>query len=218
MRRAAALLVLLASALVVFSGLGAGCSREARPPAEPAAADEPPPPLPSASGSPIGFLLDDTRLTLRDEQRGKLRDIDTELAARLAYLDTIVRNAGTSAGPAKEDKRGGVGFSAGGGRGSDDAGKITVPDATGTGGGGGGLTPAQAAENAATARRVPQARAHDVKAAITKAMAVLDRDQQKIARQVLIDRGVDPDTGQSEAKGEPGVVRPEPPKEEPPRR
>jgi hypothetical protein len=70
--------------------------------------------------------------------------------------------------------------------------------------GGGGLPPGTAADNAAILKRVPEVRAFDVRSAVARALALLDPAQQKIARQVLVDRGVDPDTGRTEAQGEPG--------------
>lgn len=207
-RRAVTRVAHIALAVAALGGgLAAGCSHDARPAAEPVAAAEQPP-LPSASGSPIGFLLDDTRLTLNDDQRSKLKDIDTELAGKLAYLDTVLRNAGTTAAPDKTDSKGGFGFSAAGGRdhqdGTQDGAKLSSATGTTTSS---GLTMAQAAENAGTVKRIPIIRARDVHEAIVKALALLTADQQKIARTVLVERGIDPDTGQTEAKGEPGSAR-----------
>ncbi|HEX7703813.1 MAG TPA: hypothetical protein VF403_23895, partial [Kofleriaceae bacterium] len=46
------------------------------------------PPLPPASGTPIGYLIDDAgELKLSDDQVAKLRDIDTSLAADLEKID-----------------------------------------------------------------------------------------------------------------------------------
>jgi hypothetical protein len=206
MRRATPPLTVLAAAVVALGGLGAGCSREANPPVAPTAADEPPP-LPSASGSPIGFLLEEPGLALSDDQRGKLKDIDTDLAGKLADLDNLVRNAGTTVAPARSDSKGGAGFSATAGSNDLDYNKVSAPDATGAPPSTGGLTPAQVAENRETVKRVPDVRARDIRAAVAKALALLGREQQKLARKVLIERGVDPDTGQFEAKGEPGSAR-----------
>jgi hypothetical protein len=50
------------------------------------------PPLPPASGTPIGYLIDSAaELKLRPDQLTKLRDIDASLAARDADLDTQLR-------------------------------------------------------------------------------------------------------------------------------
>ena len=50
------------------------------------------PPLPPASGTPIGYLIDaQSDLQLRDDQLKQLKDIDTSLAARDAEIDTQLR-------------------------------------------------------------------------------------------------------------------------------
>src|SRR6478609_387616 len=50
------------------------------------------PPLPSASGTPIGYLIDAAHdLQLRDDQLKQLQDIDRSLAARDAEIDTQLR-------------------------------------------------------------------------------------------------------------------------------
>ncbi len=50
------------------------------------------PPLPPASGTPIGYLIDaQADLQLRDDQLKQLKDIDTSLAARDAEIDTQLR-------------------------------------------------------------------------------------------------------------------------------
>ena len=50
------------------------------------------PPLPPASGTPVGYLIDNsTELKLRDDQLKQLKDIDSSLAARDADLDTQLR-------------------------------------------------------------------------------------------------------------------------------
>jgi hypothetical protein len=203
----------LAMALTTIVGLGlaAGCAREAKPAAPPAQpADEPPPPLPPASGTPIGYLIDDPRVQLNDDQRTKLKAIDDDLMGQLSYLDSVMRNAGpTTAQPQGDNSRGGVGFSASGERNNSDAQRVQGGS---SGGGNASLPPEVLADNAATVKRIPEVRAHDVRKAIAQALAVLDTNQQKVARQVLVEHGVDPDTGQFEAKGEPGTIRPEPPK------
>jgi hypothetical protein len=50
------------------------------------------PPLPPASGTPIGYLIDaKADLALRPDQLDKLQQIDTSLAARDAEIDTQLR-------------------------------------------------------------------------------------------------------------------------------
>jgi hypothetical protein len=51
-----------------------------------------PPPLPPASGTPIGYLVDaKADLTLRDDQLAKLQDLDSSLAAENGSLDAQLR-------------------------------------------------------------------------------------------------------------------------------
>src|ERR1041385_167995 len=50
------------------------------------------PPLPPASGTPIGYLIDSAGdIKLRDDQLDKLKSIDASLAARDAEIDTQLR-------------------------------------------------------------------------------------------------------------------------------
>src|SRR6185503_20428108 len=51
-----------------------------------------PPPLPPASGSVIGYLIDAKRdLALNDDQLAKLEKIDSSLAARNGQIDVQLR-------------------------------------------------------------------------------------------------------------------------------
>jgi len=70
---------LLGIALVVTLG----CGHDAKPAMQP----DDHPPLPPASGTPIGYLIDATELHLRDDQLTQLKEIDTSLAARLDVID-----------------------------------------------------------------------------------------------------------------------------------
>jgi hypothetical protein len=65
------------------------CHRE--PPAtHPTSADLPP--LPPASGTPVGYLIDaSVDLKLRNDQMKQLKEIDASLAARDAEIDTELR-------------------------------------------------------------------------------------------------------------------------------
>jgi hypothetical protein len=207
--RPAARLAQLAVALAALAAVPLiGCARDSKPAAQPAQppqpTDEPPPPLPPASGTPVGYLIDDPRLQLSDGQRTKLKAIDEDLMGKLTYLDNVARNAPTAPQPKEEPSRGGIGFSASGDRNNNEGGKIsTVPE------GGKPLPPEVLADNAATLKRIPDVRAQDVRKAIAQVLAVLSRDQQKLARTILVERGVDPDTGRFEANGDPGAIRPE---------
>ena len=67
----------------------AGCHHDPQP-THPAPGDLPP--LPPASGTPIGYLIDaQADLQLNDDQLKQLKDIDTSLAARDAEIDTQLR-------------------------------------------------------------------------------------------------------------------------------
>lgn len=197
--RAAGIALVMVVAAAAGSAVAPGCGHEARPAVQPAE----PPPLPPASGSPIGYLFDDGRLQLSDDQLTRLKAIDADLAIELSYLDSVLRNTGSGDPPASQaPSRGGIGFSASGER-SGQYGKLNVPDATSSVPGP-VLPPDTATENAEIRQRVPEVRAYNVRTAVAHALAVLDAGQQKLARQILRDHGVDPDTGQFEGRAEPG--------------
>lgn len=201
-RRRASALLAVALAALAGAEAGAACSRDTAPAIQPVGPEEPPP-LPPASGSPIGFLLDDSRLSLRDDQRTQLHAIDGELAGKLLYLESVLRNTGSTTAPAEDSHRGGINFGASRAEGSN----VQGVGGQDNGGPDGGARSAQiAADNAAARKRVPEVRAHDVRDAIARAFAVLDPPQRDLARKILVERGVDPETGKSEAQGEPGAV------------
>src|SRR3569623_592813 len=82
------------------------CGGSSSPPAQ-TPADKPP--LPPASGTPIGYLIDDaSELHLRDDQLTQLRQLDTQLAADLDALDTRIRAAQPSQ-PQAKPQMGGMG-------------------------------------------------------------------------------------------------------------
>jgi hypothetical protein len=176
------------------------------------------PPLPPASGTPIGYLIDDaSELALRDDQLTKLKAIDDELSDRLAVLDSQQRGVRPrAADPAQSGRRrggrrggggmGGAGGGAGmggagtGGRGGRGGGRRGNPGA-GSGSGSG-----SAAAGGADAGRVSNERATDVREALKRAMALLDPHQREIATRVLSDHGVDLDPDHpGETEGEPGT-------------
>lgn len=201
-RRRAYAVLAVALAALAGAGVGAACSRDTASAAQPVGPEEPPP-LPPASGTPIGFLLDDSRLSLRDDQRSQLHTIDGELMVKLTNLDAVMRNTGSAAAPEEDSRRGGVNVGAAQASGSN-VNQMGVHD---NGGPSGGAISAQAAaDNAAIRKRVPEVRAHNVRDAIARAFAVLDPAQRDIARKILVEHGVDPDTGKFEAQGEPGAV------------
>ena len=81
----------------------AACHREPQP-THPKPGDLPP--LPPASGTPVGYLIDSAGdLKLRDEQLKELKEIDTSLAARDAEIDTQLRQIEKPAEDEQEDPK-----------------------------------------------------------------------------------------------------------------
>jgi hypothetical protein len=194
--------VVIAAALAVSVGLA--CGSGAKPVVQP---DEHPP-LPPASGTPIGYLVDDsTELGLRDDQLTQLKAIDEDLASKLAVLDGELRGTGPArpaSGQSGARHRGG-GRRGGGRRGgaSNPSGGASPGAAGGSGSAAGSGAPPRGV-SAATANRVTEERAADVRSAIERALALLDAPQQQIARRVLTDHGVDLDAGRPQGKSEAG--------------
>jgi hypothetical protein len=123
-------------------------------------------PLPPASGTPLGYLLDaSSDLKLREDQLKQLQDIDASLAARDAEIDTELRQLEK---PAEEEQ----------------------PEP--------GRKP-QRHNNAPGAAGKPTgdaAKLHDIRntqdhEALTKAWAILDKDQQSAAAKILQDHDVE---------------------------
>ncbi|HSR99922.1 MAG TPA: hypothetical protein VLM79_22865 [Kofleriaceae bacterium] len=179
-----------------------GCSHETKPTVQP----DDHPPLPSASGTPIGYLIDDaSELSLRDDQLTQLKEIDTELADKLAVLDGGQRGGkpagdatGSQTGRHRGGRRGGMG---GGGTGGAGGGMGGAGGGMGGRGGrgrrsaqgaGAGSGSASAGGNAAAG--AVNERAADVHDALRRAFALLDPHQKEVATRVLSDRGVDVDT------------------------
>ena len=162
------------------------------------------PPLPPASGTPIGFIIDDAGdLHLRDDQLAKLRDIDTSLAAQLEVIDSQTRAANKpaeeAAAPAPSGGRhggrhGGMGGSPGGGGHHHH------------GGGAGAGSGSGAPSNSAMVSKLVDERTADVKDALERAFALLEPTQQIGAKKVLTDHDVDVDIN----VGPPALPPPEP--------
>jgi hypothetical protein len=178
------------------------CSHEAKPTAQP----DDHPPLPPASGTPIGYLIDDAgELALRDDQLTQLKAIDGDLSDRLAVLDSQQRgdrprggDSATQTGRHRGGRRGGTG---GGGMGG--AGTSGGMAGRGSRGGGGRRAGSGAGSGSASSsadgktdavNRATSEKATDVRQALQRAFALLDPNQQDIARRVLSDHGVDLDT------------------------
>jgi hypothetical protein len=168
------------------------------------------PPLPPASGSPIGHLVDDAaELALRDDQIARLKQIDDELGAKLAEHETELRSW-EPVGSTQPDAPRGLGFHAGGGTATVDQRGLPMgsfPANGGATGFPGGEPPKQLAIRGETVDRVDRDRDRDTRDAIQRALAVLDVAQRVIARRVLRDHGVDPDTGAT-TSGQPGARPP----------
>jgi len=192
-----------AIALAGFA-LGPGRSHEARP----VVAPEEHAPLPPASGSPIGYLVEDAgELKLSDDQLARLREIDDALGARLTASETALRNGEPVPRDNRPDAPRGLGFHAGGGRETvDDHGMPLVTPVRGsaTGFPSENTQPRQVVIPGATIDGIYRDRARDTRDAIRRALALLDDAQRAIALRVLTEHGVDPDTGQTTG-GEPGV-------------
>lgn len=142
------------------------CGHDAPPPESPA--DHPP--LPSASGTPIGFLIDASgELKLRDDQLKELKELDASLAARDAEVDTQLRMVERP----------------------EQAEKLSPQEVKA------GVRP-QHYNNAPGASVIPNRDADKLRAiradndrlAVDRAWTILDKEQQPIAQRILQDRGV----------------------------
>lgn len=174
----------------VLAVFAVACHHDAPAPAEPAGT----PPLPPASGTPVGFLVDAAAdLHLRDDQVAALRDIDTSLGADLESIDAQTRAANrptdADAAPAQPmGRRGGRHGGMGGGG--------AMPSGGHSGGHhkrGGGSGSAVSPSGGAAASRLADQRAGEVREALKRAFAVLDAGQQQQAKQVLAAHDVDVD-------------------------
>ena len=188
-------------------GLNLGCSHEAKPVVQP---DEHPP-LPPASGTMIGLLVDDaSELKLNDDQITKLKAISDQLGAQLATDDAGLRPTVATA-PSSEGQQRGLGFRASGSRTDDGTygGNEAFPNAPT--GNPSGATSGQYYIPADTVNAAHRDRARHLRDAIRKALALLDADQQAIAKRVFTEHGVNLDTGEV-AGGDPGNAPMEEPK------
>jgi hypothetical protein len=182
-------------------GIGAGCSREAKPAVRP----EEPPPLPPSAGTPIGHLVDNAaELKLGDEQLAKIKVINDDLAAQLAGDDAGLHPERVA--PPADDKPRGLGFRASGMSGHGERVGGSRPEEVSGGAGAFPFAQPSSADDGGSSRQVVvpadrvnevyQRRARHVRDAIRRALDVLDAGQQAIARKLLIDHGVNLDTGE----------------------
>jgi hypothetical protein len=141
--------------------LTAGCHREPQP-MTPKEGELPP--RPPASGTAVGYLVDNaSQLQLRDDQLTKLKQIDLSLAARNDSLDTQLRAM------ERPDEQ--------------PAGKDQPPPRHNN-------APGAQIKTTGDASKLHQAKAGNNHEALKKAFALLDPDQQAIARRLLEDRGI----------------------------
>lgn len=155
---------LISSVLVLALGV-AGCSRDGRPTTP---SDSEMAPLPPASGTPVGYLLDNSsQLQLTGDQYDKLRKIDTSLSAKNDAIDTQLREIETPEEEAPPDKH--------------------APPP---------VRPKNMAPGAAPMRttmdasKLHEARNAQNTEALEKAFALLDAGQQVEARKLLAARGI----------------------------
>jgi hypothetical protein len=190
-------------ALGLVAWLALACHHDQAPaPSEPGKT-----PLPSASGTPIGYLIEaGASLNLRDEQIVRLHEIDDALSVDLARMDGKTahpaRAAGTGSGSASPSTGGrgrGGGFRMTGGRGG------------GRRRGGMGSTPAPASGSASAAPATAgQDRATRVREALRDAFSVLGPEQQPAAKKVLAEHDIDVDVDHDDAhEGQPGEDEPD---------
>lgn len=153
------------SCLLLAVGLAlGGCHRE---PKLVHAGDEMPP-LPPASGTPVGYILDSSaQLKLSDEQFTKLKQIDDSLSARNDAIDTQLREIETPEEEAPPEKNAPPPIRP----------KNMAP----------GSVPTRTTRDAG---KLHEARAANNTEAIEKAFALLDATQQAEARKLLAARGI----------------------------
>ena len=148
--------------LALFALLAAaGCHKDP-PPMHPKEGELPP--LPPASGTAVGYLVDNaTQLKLRDDQLKRLKEIDTSLAARNDSIDTQLRQLEK---PDEEEPE----------KGKPPPRHNNAPGA-------------QIKATGDTGKLHEAKNAND-KDALARAFEVLDPDQKEIAKKLLDERGI----------------------------
>lgn len=135
------------------------------------------PPLPSASGTPVGYLVDNAgQLNLREDQLAKLQDIDRSLSARDDEIETQIRIIEKPA----DDPEAAPGAPARLHNNAPGAQVKTTPDAA----------------------KLREARKSVDDDALRKVFAILDPAQQTAARKLLEDHGFTPPADGKPAKRE----------------
>lgn len=153
-------------ALVLFLAL-AGCGGQPQQPAKPTDL----PPLPPASGTPIGYLIDAaTDLKLSEQQLVTLKDMDASLSAQDADIDVQLRQIEK---PEEEEEQ------------TPQQVKAHEKKERHN------MAPGQNIQSNADSHKLHQIRDAQDRQALGKAWAVLDKDQQKSATKIFEDRGVE---------------------------
>ncbi|HEX3478810.1 MAG TPA: hypothetical protein VHT91_27500 [Kofleriaceae bacterium] len=136
------------------------------------------PPLPPASGTPVGYLVDNAgQLNLREDQLAKLQDIDRSLSARVDDIETQIRIIEKPA----EDPEAAPGSPPPRHNNAPGAQVKSTPDAA----------------------KLREARKSADDDALRKAFAILDPAQQTAARKLLEDHGFTPPADARPARREP---------------
>ena len=132
-------------------------------------------PLPPASGTPIGYLVDDAAsLKLTDAQVAKLKELDTSLAARDDEIDTQLRQIEK---PEEEEPQ--------------EKGAPHKPR---------NMAPGKNLVTTKDSEKLHQMRKSNDREALIKAYAVLDKEQQDSATKILQEHGVEPPTAKPQPK------------------
>lgn len=140
-------------------------------------------PLPPASGTPIGYLIDNSgQLSLSAEQVTKLQQIDTSLSVRNESIDTQLREIEKPEIEPEDPKN-------------------PSPHAPNMAPG------AQPVRTTKDAGKLHEARKSNNQEALEKAFAILDATQQEKARALLSERGI---TGPAAPKKPKAAPAPEP--------
>jgi len=136
------------------------------------------PPLPPASGTAVGYLVDSAaQLGLRDDQLKKLKEIDASLAARNDVIDTQLR---TIEKPSEDEPT--------------EKGKPPPRHNN---------APGAQIKTTGDAGKLHAAKKANDKDALDRAFAVLDATQQEKARRLLDERGISAPGSSKPTKQEP---------------
>lgn len=156
---------MLRRTLIALSLFAAACTHEAKPIMAPGET----PPLPPASGTPVGYLLDNAaQLKLTDDQIEKLQKLDNSLSAQNDAIDTQLREIEKPEEDPDEEKP--------------KKGEAPKPKNNAPG--------AFAVHSTEGSDKLHAAKDANNKDALGRAFAILDPEQQAAARKLLDARGV----------------------------